>query len=146
LRRKRLWLPELPGKDEDSKEGTPLDDGEGDISEEELLAKLREHDEPTLLFGESHRARLRRAHAASSDAETQRQAYSNDVGASRGSGGEGPRFCPGEGISGAYFPVETTYELFHNGAEGWELALARRETSVKESFQGKVAYTAMVQT
>jgi pre-mRNA-splicing factor 18 len=60
LRRKSLRLPELPGKDEDSKEGTPLDDGEGDISEEELLAKLRELDEPALLFGESHRARLRR--------------------------------------------------------------------------------------
>jgi pre-mRNA-splicing factor 18 len=60
LRRKRLWLPGLPGKDEGSKEGTPLDDGEGDISEDELPAKLRELDEPALLFGESHRAGLRR--------------------------------------------------------------------------------------
>src|SRR5271168_4574638 len=44
LRRKRLGLPELP-VGSDRKEGTPLEDGEEDIAEEELLVKLRELNE-----------------------------------------------------------------------------------------------------
>lgn len=57
-RRKRLGLPEL--KNEDSAEASGDGEGEDDIPDEELLAKLRALGEPATLFGESHRTRLRR--------------------------------------------------------------------------------------
>ncbi|KAI0538479.1 hypothetical protein GGR58DRAFT_467975 [Xylaria digitata] len=60
-RRKRLGLPELK-EDEDSRSASEEADGKGDedISDEELAAKLRELGEPAKLFGETHRARLKR--------------------------------------------------------------------------------------
>lgn len=60
-RRKRLGLPERKtpedgdGGDEEGKEGE-----DEDVPDEELAAKLRELGEPAVLFGETHRARLRR--------------------------------------------------------------------------------------
>ncbi|KAJ2906190.1 hypothetical protein MKZ38_002615 [Zalerion maritima] len=57
-RRKRLGLPEL----DDSVQGGSQEPGGGmdDIKDEELIAKLRELGEPAIVFGETHRARLRR--------------------------------------------------------------------------------------
>lgn len=52
-RRKRLGLPELV------KEET-VEVEEDDIKDEELFEKLRAMGEPTILFGESHKQRLRR--------------------------------------------------------------------------------------
>lgn len=53
-RRKRLGLPELV--EEDRKEEAVEDD----IPDEELMEKLREIGEPAKLFGETHKARLKR--------------------------------------------------------------------------------------
>lgn len=57
-RRKRLGLPEL--KKATSEEAAELEDGMEDIPDDELRTKLRQLGEPTVLFGESHNARLRR--------------------------------------------------------------------------------------
>ncbi|KAF7542836.1 hypothetical protein G7Z17_g11238 [Cylindrodendrum hubeiense] len=58
VRRKRLGLPELVRKTGEEEEGVA--DGDEDIPEEELVAKLRTLGEPVALFGEGHAARLRR--------------------------------------------------------------------------------------
>jgi pre-mRNA-splicing factor 18 len=57
-RRKRLGLSELPRPGEDADNGGGVE-GE-DIPEEELLMKLRDLGEPTVLFGETHSGRVRR--------------------------------------------------------------------------------------
>ncbi|KAF4975223.1 hypothetical protein FZEAL_7961 [Fusarium zealandicum] len=57
-RRKRLGLPELvKAKSEDAEDGLQ---GSEDIPEEELVDKLRALGAPSVLFGESHAARVRR--------------------------------------------------------------------------------------
>ncbi|KAI1809969.1 hypothetical protein GGS20DRAFT_234784 [Poronia punctata] len=61
-RRKRLGLPELKNREDSagasaSEDGTAADE---DIPEEQLVVKLRELGHPAILFGESHRARLKR--------------------------------------------------------------------------------------
>ena len=59
-RRKRIGLPELPANNQNSSEETPRPDNEEDIPEPELHLKLRTLNEPVILFGESHSARLKR--------------------------------------------------------------------------------------
>ncbi|KAI0118628.1 hypothetical protein GGR51DRAFT_497116 [Nemania sp. FL0031] len=57
-RRKRLGLPEL--EKEDSVDASDDGKGEEDIPDDELTSKLRELGEPAVLFGETHRTRLKR--------------------------------------------------------------------------------------
>ena len=62
-KRKRLGLPELPPKKkevEDTAKDDVLPEGQEDIPDEELMAKLRELKEPVKMFGESHIQRLKR--------------------------------------------------------------------------------------
>ncbi|KAI0184678.1 hypothetical protein EV127DRAFT_226450 [Xylaria flabelliformis] len=59
-RRKRLGLPELKKEDSASASEDGNEQGEGDIPDEELTSKLRDLGEPVTLFGETHRARLKR--------------------------------------------------------------------------------------
>lgn len=62
VRRKRLGLPELKRGDDDGKgEGEEeVEEGEEDIPDDELAARLRKLGEPAVLFGETRRARLKR--------------------------------------------------------------------------------------
>lgn len=60
FRRKRLGLPELPDQKQNDKEETPLGEDEIDIPEPDLISRLRALNEPAILFGESHKSRLRR--------------------------------------------------------------------------------------
>ncbi len=135
-RRQRLGLPDLPPKE---KESTPLEEGEEDIRDEELVAKLREMKEPALLFGESHRQRLRRYRKLNQkpmkgfttlelvpEAEMKVERVPKDA--------EGKNFL---------FRQLASY--FSMVLREWELALAKRPMTVQESFQGKAAYNAMVQ-
>ncbi|KAI0512749.1 hypothetical protein F5B22DRAFT_291621 [Xylaria bambusicola] len=62
-RRKRLGLPELKkGEEEEDDDANASDAGgnDEDIPEDALTEKLRELGEPARLFGETHRARLKR--------------------------------------------------------------------------------------
>ena len=57
-RRKHLGLPELVKKDENGEQNGGA--AEDDMPEEVLREKLRELGQPVMLFGETHRARIRR--------------------------------------------------------------------------------------
>lgn len=146
-RRKRLGLPELPPKVKEG-EGTPLPDGEEDIEDEELVKKLRVLDEPAILFGESHKQRLKRYRRLTGQAAIA-AALSNGpipttlklveetdmkVDAKVPKDDEGRRFL---------FRQLASY--FTMVLKEWEVALAHRDASVKTSYQGKQAYNAMVQ-
>jgi pre-mRNA-splicing factor 18 len=148
-RRKKLGLPELPpASSTASREETPLTGDEEDMDEETVLQKLRDMGEPAKLFGESHKSRVRR--------------YRRLLKRS-----QAPQLSKG--------PVPTTLELlpekdmkvptkppkdregrkylfrqlasyFNMVLEEWEVALAKRDISVKQSFHGRQAYNAMVQS
>ncbi|CAG8305090.1 hypothetical protein PENNAL_c0067G12091 [Penicillium nalgiovense] len=143
-RRRRLGLPELP-------ENTPADgDAEEDIEEEELTAKLREMNAPIKLFGEDHRARLRRYRRLVQRAAIPKKKVT-----------DGPIPTTLEPVSGgqmiipAKIPKDQENRLFlfrqlasyfNMVLSEWELALAKRDISVRESFQGKQAFNAMIQS
>jgi pre-mRNA-splicing factor 18 len=59
-RRKRLGLPELEKQDATETDSSIPKDGEADIPDSELQSKLRDLSEPRILFGETHKQRLRR--------------------------------------------------------------------------------------
>ena len=149
LRRKKLGLPELPAKGEDSKEGTPLEDGEEDIPSDQLSAKLRALNEPAVLFGESHRARLRRYRKLTDQALTPKLSdgpIPTTLELVKEAEMKVPDTVPAKGNPARTFLFRQLASYFTMVLREWEVALARRESSVKESFQGKQAYNAMVQS
>ncbi|KAN0079611.1 Prp18 domain containing protein [Elaphomyces granulatus] len=145
-RRKRLGLPELPPRNEDTPSGA--DDDEDDLEDDELVSRLRERGEPARLFGESHRARLRRYRRLMQPLQTLKLS-------------QGPIPTTLELLPEAEMKVSRTVPrekemrryLFRQLAsyftmvlEEWASALARRDQTVKQSFQGRAAYNAMVQS
>lgn len=149
-RRKRLGLPELPPKAQASIQGTSHSEGGEEILDEDLLPKLRALNEPAILFGETHLQRLRRYRRLTAPELASQPALSTGpipttlalvpeesmkVPATVPSGQEARSFLFRQLAS--YFTMVLTE---------WELALNQRETSVKQSFQGKAAYNAMVQS
>ncbi|KAF2714908.1 hypothetical protein K504DRAFT_395717 [Pleomassaria siparia CBS 279.74] len=143
-RRKRLGLPDLPPK---ISEETELPENE-DIEEEELVRKLRALDEPAVLFGETHKQRLRR--------------YKRRVGADSLAAitTDGPipttlqlvdekdmkvDLKIPESEKGRGFLFRQLASYFTLVLREWEVTLARRTDDVKTSYQGKQAYMAMVQ-
>jgi pre-mRNA-splicing factor 18 len=148
LRRKRLGLPELPPGRE-GKQGTPLEDGEEDIADEELLTKLRALDEPAVLFGESHAARLRRYKKLTQRALTPKMSdgpIPTTLELVKEAEMKVPDSVPAKGTKERDFLFRQLASYFTMVLREWELALARRDASVKESYQGKAAYNAMVQS
>jgi hypothetical protein len=147
-RRKRLGLPDLPPrKKDDEEDGTPIP-AEEDIEDDELVAKLRALDEPARLFGESHKQRLKR--------------YKKRVGADHLATimTDGPipttlQLVPEKDMkidSKVPKDKESREFLFRQLAsyftmvlKEWDITLARRDLEVKDSYQGKQAYAAMVQ-
>ncbi|OAL56411.1 hypothetical protein IQ07DRAFT_626485 [Pyrenochaeta sp. DS3sAY3a] len=147
-RRKRLGLPDLPPKKREGEdEEAPIPE-EDDISDEELVAKLRALDEPTRLFGETHRQRLKR--------------YKKRVGADNLAAimTDGPipttlQLVPEKDMKvslkvpndkeGREFLFRQIASYFTMVLKEWDITLARRDLEVKESYQGKQAYAAMVQ-
>ncbi|CBX94201.1 hypothetical protein IAQ61_005331 [Plenodomus lingam] len=148
-RRKRLGLPDLPPKKKvgNEEDGTPVPEEE-DMNEEELKAKLRALDEPAVLFGETHKQRLKR--------------YKKRVGADSLAAimTDGPipttlRLVPGKDMiidpklpkdkEGKGFLFRQLASYFTMVLQEWDATLAGRDPEVKESYQGKQAYAAMVQ-
>lgn len=146
-RRKRLGLPDLPPKQTHGEEGTPVPEEE-DVLDDELIKKLRALNEPARLFGETHKQRLKR--------------YKKRIGAESLAAimTDGPipttlQPVPEKDMK-VKLPVPKDTEarqfLFRQLASyftmvlrEWEITLARRDVDVKESYQGKQAYAAMVQ-
>ena len=148
-RRKRLGLPELPPKAQASLQGPPSEGGE-DSLDEDLLPKLRALEEPAILFGETHKQRLRRY----------RRLIAPEL-ASQLNQSTGPipttlALVPEESMKvsatvpsdqeGRSFLFRQLASYFTLVLTEWELALNQRENSIKHSFQGKAAYSAMVQS
>lgn len=143
-RRRRLGLPEVPAKEEDD-----AAEGEEDIPDEELDGKFRELDEPVRLFGEGRRDRLRRYRESVDKSVTQQKMT------------DGPIPTTLEPVPEVEMKISKTFpkdsesrqflyrqlaSFFNMLFTEWELALAKRDSSVKESFPGRQAYSAMVQS
>jgi hypothetical protein len=147
-RRKRLGLPHLPPKkragDDD---GTHIPEEE-DISDSDLVAKLRALLEPAVLFGETHRQRLKR--------------YKKRIGADHLASimTDGPipttlQLVPEKDMKinpqvpkdkeGREFLFRQLASYFTMVLEEWDITLARRDPEVKVSYQGKQAHAAMLQ-
>ncbi|KAL5333277.1 hypothetical protein BJX70DRAFT_392325 [Aspergillus crustosus] len=148
-RRKRIGLPELPptpsDKDEPEKEGE--EKGE-EISEEELTEKLRELGEPVRLFGETHRGRVRRYKKLVNRQEVQKMT-DGPIPTTLEPVPEVEMKIPSavpKDTEGRQFLFRQLASYFNMVLSEWELALAKRDITVKQSLHGRQAYNAMVQS
>lgn len=147
-RRKKLGLPELPAASD--KDQTPGAEEEEDIAEEDLIEKLRELNEPVRLFGESHQGRLRRYYQLIKRSLAPKLHLT-----------DGPIPTTLEPVpevemkiastlpkdaEGRQFLYRQLASYFNMVLSEWELALAKRDLSVKQSLNGRQAYNAMVQS
>jgi len=149
-RRKRLGLPDLPPKIDGEKEGTPLAEGEEDVEDEALVTRLREMGEPVRLFGESHRGRLRRWKRLVKAVEGPMDKLSDGpipttLDLVLEAEMKVPATVPKD-QEGRKFLFRQLASYFTMVLKEWEIALGRRDETVKMSFQGKQAYGAMVQS
>ena len=149
LRRKRLGLPEIPDQSQKETEGTPPAEDEVDIPEDDLLSKLRALNEPAILFGESHRSRLRRYRKLTSRASA----------SSLSTGPIPTTLLP---VPEADMPIPTKLAppntperafLFRQLSSyftllltDWSRALSERDAATKESHQGRLATSNLTQT
>ncbi|KAL4795461.1 hypothetical protein BDV19DRAFT_389332 [Aspergillus venezuelensis] len=150
-RRKRIGLPELPptpsegNKDEGEKDGEDKED----ITEEELTEKLRELEEPVRLFGEMHKSRLRRyKKLLERSLETQKMS-DGPIPTTLEPVPEVEMKIPDavpKDAEGRQFLFRQLASYFNMVLFEWELALAKRDVTVKQSLQGRQAYNAMVQS
>jgi pre-mRNA-splicing factor 18 len=134
-RRKRLGLPEvLEEKDDEEKI-------EDDVLDEELVEKLRELGEPVRLFGETHKARLRRWRRLGVKVTqgpiptTLELVEEKDM--------KVPEKVP-EDEPGKKFLYRQLASYFTMVLREWEDALAREEK--RDTFASKAAVNAMVQS
>ncbi|KAI9660476.1 MAG: mRNA splicing protein prp18 [Bathelium mastoideum] len=142
-RRRRLGLPDIVSE-ENSAESTPVPEQE-EITDEELVVKLREMQQPATLFGEDHEQRLRRYLKLKKPTQVM----------SRGPIPTTLEMVPEKDmkVDGKLPKTEAARShLFRQLASyftmvftEWDLALRQRTEEVKESYQGKAAYNAMVQ-
>lgn len=138
-RRKRLGLPEL--KEEDSADADADGDAEDDIPDGELVEKLRALGEPAILFGESHKGRLRRHKKLTTVVSkgpiptTIQMVDEKDmkVDGTMPKGKEARRYL---------FRQLASY--FTMVLREWELALAQEER--RDTFESRAAVNAMVQS
>ena len=156
-RRKRLGLPELAAKDDAGREGgtgTPPvdgDDDDDDVPAEELVAKLRALGEPTRLFGESQRQTARRYRrlveraAAPAPAPMTTGPIPTTLALVPEAEMKVPARVPAD-APGRAFLFRQLASYFTMVLTEWATALAARPAGVADSFQGRAAYNAMVQS
>lgn len=147
-RRKRLGLPELPSGSS-STDGTPIPEDER-IGEAELVDKLRELGEPIRLFGESYKGRLKRYRRLIERSTAPQQRLSDGpipttLTLLPESEMKVPDTLPKD-EEGKKYLFRQLASYFTMIMREWEAALAKRGNSVKQSFQGRQAYNAMVQS
>ena len=151
-RRKRLGLSEPPASSElESKEGTPAENEDEDLDEEELVARLRERGEPVRLFGESDKGRqkrYRRLVRRESNPQKKEQTEGpipTSLELLPESEMKVPEKLPADD-EGKRYLFRQLASYFTMVLKEWQIALSRREDGVKQSFQGRQAYNAMVQS
>jgi pre-mRNA-splicing factor 18 len=143
-RRKRLGLPEL--KREDSASASASEDGGNeDIPDLELIEKLRALGHPAVLFGESHRARLKRYRrlttvvTAGPIPTTLQLVEEKDMKVSAD-------YIPKD-KEGRKYLFRQLASYFIMVLREWEAALAReqkQQDKEKDTFAGKAAINAMI--
>lgn len=144
-RRKRLGLPELVKKIED--EATPLQDGEEDVSDDDLTQKLRDLGEPRLLFGESHIQRLRRYRKLTAKAlapAMSKGPIPTTLELLPEAEMKVPDTVPADDEAKKYLHRQLA-SYFDMVLSEWQRALSRRPKEVQESFSGKQAYNNFLQ-
>ena len=149
-RRKRLGLPELPPKpDGQTADGTLLAEEE-EIDDEQLVLKLRAMGEPTRLFGESYRQTLRRYKRLMERAMTPQAAQTTGpIPTTLALVPETEMKVAGtvpKDVESRKFLFRQLASYFTMVLTEWAVALAQRPETVKQNFQGKAAYNAMVQS
>ena len=136
VRRKRLGLPDLSSPTESK----PTLAGEAASEHDDLTTKLRALGEPMRLFGESDKQRLRRYKRHTSKATapltTLELVPEEDMKVST---------VP-EDADGRRYLYRQLATYFTVVLREWEIALNARSADVKESFQGKAATNAFVQS
>lgn len=149
-RRKRLGLPDRPPEKQEGVDDTPAGESEGDIPDEELFSHLRTLKEPVTLFGETHKQRLRRYRKlAAPESVSQPTQSKGPIPTTLALVPEASMKVPPtvpRDQEGRRFLFRQLASYFTMVLIEWEQALVQRPNSVRESFQGKAAYTAMVQS
>ncbi|EEH50469.1 mRNA splicing protein PRP18 [Paracoccidioides brasiliensis Pb18] len=150
-RRRRLGLPEVPeGSPTDSKNITPLKVHERDPDENEVIDKLRAAGEPARLFGEGHKARVKRYRRLVQRSLTpQPQVSEGPIPTTLVLVPEAEMKVPSKlpkDDEGRKFVFRQLASYFTMILREWEIALAKRDAAIKQSYQGKQAYNAMVQS
>ncbi|KAF2431576.1 pre-mRNA splicing factor [Tothia fuscella] len=144
-RRKRLGLPDLPPKN--LIEEGPLGEGEADMEDTILVEKLREMGEPVVLFGETHRERLKRYRRLTGEdkepvlTKGPIPTYLELVPEAEMK----VRLQVPKDAAGRKFLFRQLASYFTVVLEAWEIAMAMRTDEVKASYSGKAATNAMVQ-
>jgi len=150
-RRKRLGLPELTPKNPDSdaeatKTHSSDDDDDvdsPDISPEDLTAKLRSLGEPTLLFGETHPARLRRYRKLSRGPTPPTGPISTTLPPVEEKDMKMPAVIPPPTDRKARRLLYRKLSSYFNMVlREWEIALAREDNT--DTFAGQAAANAMI--
>lgn len=139
-RRKRIGLPELEKRSE--KESTPLKDGEEDIPEDDLVQKLKDLNEPRILFAETHTQRLRRYRKLTSLtlAPTMTKGpIPTTLALVPEKDMKVPPTLPPDPEAQTYLRRQLA-SYFDMLLTAWSLALSRRDAATKSSFSGKKAY------
>lgn len=138
-RRKRLGLPELVKEKSESTE--PVEDGQTDVPEEELQAKLKDMSEPRILFGESHAQRLRRWRKLNEKALAPKLSdgpIPTSLDLLEEKDMKIPTDVPSDPAERKFLHRQLA-SYFDLVLREWQNALARRPREVKESFSGKQA-------
>ncbi|KAK3072971.1 hypothetical protein LTR53_005831 [Teratosphaeriaceae sp. CCFEE 6253] len=145
-RRKRVGLPELEQKG-DGKEGTPLKEGEEDFEEGVLRSKLRELDEPRVLFGETHIQRLRRYRRLTAKALAPvmtKGPIPTSLQLVEEKDMKVPETVPSDPLAKTLLHRQIA-SYFDMILSEWQLALAHRPAEIRDSFTGKQAYSSFLQ-
>ena len=146
-RRKRLGLPDLPDKQDES-EGTLVPEAE-DIDDATLTTNLRALSEPTLLFGETHTQRLHRyrdltAPKPLAPIQTTGPIPTTLILVPEADMKVAPTVP--KDLPGRSFLFRQLASYFTMILTEWSSALSQRSSSVKESHQGRTAHAAYTQS
>lgn len=160
-RRKRLGLPDLPPKSADIDGDVPLAEEEEDIPDEELVKRLREMEEPSRLFGETHSQQLRRYYRLKNPAGTSTvtAALEDGITAPDPSDPIPTILAPVPEIdmllasivppetdrTGRLFLTRQLTSWFTLVLRAWGIALASRDSAVKSSMSGQQATASYAQ-
>lgn len=148
-RRKRLGLPDLPPKSIETNEDGTATSEEQDLEDAVLQQKLRDLQEPVTLFGETHATRLRRyrrilARNSAPVVIMTKGPIPTSLVPVPGAEMKVPDKLP-KHPKGIEFLYRQLASYFTMVLTEWQVALARRDESVKQTSAGKSAYNAMIQ-